>query len=953
MPSWILDIPLRLKFLAIPLVAICCLIAILTFNLWVSRDGDEHLDEVKRSELPVLELVARNAAAVGSLRETVLAAVREDQPAMPFVAEQLQREIQVRLLEINRLAPYLRRQVEEVQRALAAFVSAGRAALLEETMRDNPFFAGNDALTQRSEVLLLGQEQLLTAAYSRINGTLAQTRERIYWGWFLSLMVTIGLIFMLFVLTQALSNGVLRALGYAIQRSGEIAQGILDIPVQSRGKDELSALLRAIEDMRASLKRRADIDAEREEEQAWAARLSEAMRGDLTPAELGRRLLACFSNALGFRLGALYLHQAGELRLCSTYAFSPREDSRERFRIGEGLLGQAAAQRTVMSLQDLPTDYLPLESGLGDTGAHAVVLLPIEHDGRLLGMFELGAIGRIDDRVLRFLERMTPSLGISLQSALTRLQLADNAETLRQQQQELHNRQNQLEDTNRVLEERTSRLIASEAKLREQQEELRAANEELQEKASLMTAQARELAATNKVLRETGDSLEEKARQLELSNQYKSQFLSTVSHELRTPLNSILILSSILAENPGQNLMPKQIEQLGVIHSAGNDLLNLINDILDMSKIEEGKLRTVREPVELELVRLKIERMFQHVAEERGLTLEIRVDEDVPDIVFSDMQRLEQILRNLLSNAFKFTEQGGVVLAIDRRVEPGDVAAVGFRVTDTGIGIAADKQQQIFEAFQQAEGSISRRFGGTGLGLSISRDLATALGGRVELVGSAPGEGSVFEVVLPIGTEADIDLEPALPARGNRAGAESADTASSTIEADAAAARRQRAYEENARIIVPGSEVTDGVDELRLSLAGCTLMLVDDDMRNLFSLTSVLEGAGAEVCATTSGKDCLVRLQEGLQPDVVLMDVMMPQLDGIETTRLLREEAGCVAPLIMITAKTDADLRERCIRAGADDFMAKPVRIDELLESVLDWWKNGRDEDVTESKRQV
>jgi CheY-like chemotaxis protein len=322
-----------------------------------------------------------------------------------------------------------------------------------------------------------------------------------------------------------------------------------------------------------------------------------------------------------------------------------------------------------------------------------------------------------------------------------------------------------------------------------------------------------------------------------------------------------------------------------------------------------------------------MEAAFRHVAETRGLAYAIERDPELPEEMETDQQRLEQILRNLLSNAFKFTERGSVTLRLERDGEAG----LRFRVTDTGIGIAPDQQEEIFEAFQQAEGTISRRFGGTGLGLSISRDLAAALGGTVALVRSRPGEGSEFLLRLP-----RVAPEPA------------ADAAGALEEPDeAAAAQREEPGDAGAVAVAgPARPAGDGG-----RLAGCRVLLVDDDMRNLFSLGSVLENAGAAVTAFPGGVECLAHLRGGGEADVVVMDVMMPGLDGIETTRRLRGELGLQVPVLMATAKTGPDLREACLRSGADDFLAKPVDVEALLASVEDWWRCNADAEIPPPRR--
>jgi signal transduction histidine kinase/CheY-like chemotaxis protein len=440
--------------------------------------------------------------------------------------------------------------------------------------------------------------------------------------------------------------------------------------------------------------------------------------------------------------------------------------------------------------------------------------------------------------------------------------------------------------------------------LQEQSEELRETNDQLHEKARLLSEQKRDIEIKNEEIELARRGLEDKAGQLALSSKYKSEFLANMSHELRTPLNSMLILSRLLAENDGGTLGEREVEFARTIHSAGDDLLALINDILDLSKVEAGRMELDLAAVPLSDVYQDAERAFRPVAEERGLSFAVDIDPALPASIVSDAQRLGQVLKNLLSNAFKFTRDGGVTLSIGFPRVPvsfgnsalrGDASLISFTVSDTGIGIPRDKLDLIFEAFQQADGTTSRKYGGTGLGLSISRELARLLGGELE-VESELGEGSRFSLHLPLGTS----------------------VGGGTVE-DAGDAMQ-----------------TAGVGEVPLD--GRKVLVIDDDVRTGFALTAMLEQYGMKVVYAENGQEGVERLSQEADVDLVLLDIMMPGMDGYETAQTIRSiPQFAPLPIITLTAKAMKHDREKALAAGASDYIAKPVDVDELLAMMRAW----------------
>ncbi|CAN3978042.1 HAMP domain-containing protein [Kitasatospora purpeofusca] len=675
-----------------------------------------------------------------------------------------------------------------------------------------------------------------------------------------------------------------------------------------------------------------------------------------------------------------------------------------RVRLGESLVGQAARSRRVVTVDDLPPDYATIGSGAGATHVRSVLILPIALEEWLLGVMEFGSVHPFSAVHRDLLEQFTEACGVNLGTLLA------NART-----DEL------LGESQRL----TAELRSRSEELQEGQRELRRSNTELGEKAALLAERNRDIEAKNLEIEQARQELEERARQLSISSMYKSEFLANMSHELRTPLNSLLILAQLLAQNATGNLTSKQVEYAGVIHSAGSDLLQLINDILDLSKVEAGKMEFNPEPFAVQELLAYVESAFKPLADQRGLAFRIGVGAQVPAELVTDQARLRQVLRNLLSNAIKFTDAGHVELRVER-VEvdglPAELdraeAAVAFHVEDTGIGIDPAHLDSIFGAFQQADGTTARRFGGTGLGLSISRELARLLGG-VLTVRSTTGRGSRFSLYLPLarrerpavvpGTATGIlvvEAEPpgllTLLAR-TAAGALGEDppvaVRGAGTEADLRAALADGPYRcavldlahvgelapllltalpEGTPVLghqgeggpvgattaaIAGLELPSGLDGLRERLitllggrppagvgpgehaapadeplAGRTTLIVDDDVRNVFALAAALEEHGLTVLHAADGRAGLDLLRAHPETDLVLMDVMMPGLDGYATIAAIRaDERFARIPVVAVTAKAMAGDRAKSLAAGADDHVSKPVDTALLLERIRHW----------------
>jgi HAMP domain-containing protein/signal transduction histidine kinase/CheY-like chemotaxis protein len=942
-----------------------------------------------------------------------------------------------------------------------------------------------------------------------------------------------------------------------------VTEGDLTRQIAVEAQGEVAELKDRVNEMIANLRDTTKQNAEQDWLKTNLARISGAMQGQRDLQAVSQLLVSEISPLVGAQHGAFFLavhddEARPQLRLVASYGRRRSKRAAEEFSFGEGLPGQAAVEMKSILVTSAPPGYVKVTSGLGEAQPVNLMVLPILFEGQVLAVIELASLQPFSEVNLTFLDQLTETIGVVLSTIIA------NGRT-----EEL------LADQRRLTQELQSRSH----ELQAQQEELRKTNEELEEKATLLSAQNRDIEIKNAEIERGREALEERARQLALSSKYKSEFLANMSHELRTPLNSLLILSKLLTDNPHGNLNEEQVEFARTINSAGSDLLHLISDILDLSKVEAGKMDLDPATVEVGAVLDAVERSFRPVAEERGLALQLELAQGAPVELFTDEQRLLQVLRNLLSNAMKFTEKGFVRLAVEPTASTdadGRPYAVAFRITDSGIGIAEDKLRLIFEAFQQADGTTSRRYGGTGLGLSISREIAHLLGGEIQ-VESGAGEGSTFTLLLPAAYAAPVPAvgEPAPTAAQRRedpaavlvggngaatipvddraaiqldddvllvaaadpdaavaaldqvralgckgivavgaataqslaaehvpagivaygsdllgrfkhdprtrhvpvlavgeeaerhkallAGA-AAFTAPDALDAGLAELREQldratkrvlvvedddRERDAVARLIggedvevtavatseeavtamsggafdcivldlklpratgfqllehirssdelrdVPviihtgkaltqrdearlrrfaqtivvkdarsperllaetslhlhrrpaalapeGRRMLADLEETESALAGKRVLIVDDDVRNVFALASALEAHGMEVRFAENGREGLQSLQADPVVDLVLMDIMMPEMDGYETMHAIREVPELASlPVIALTAKAMQGDRDKAIAAGASDYITKPVDIDQLTALMRVWLHHG------------
>ncbi|MGI5359024.1 HAMP domain-containing protein [Streptomyces sp. CA-252508] len=841
-----------------------------------------------------------------------------------------------------------------------------------------------------------------------------------------------------------------------------VAEGDLTRSITVDASGEVAELKDNINSMVESLRETTMANQEQDWLKSNLARISSLMQGHRDLAVVAELVMDELTPLVAAQYGAFYLAEESgsgtELTLVGSYGRPSDFIDHGRFKLGESLVGQAARSRRTIAVEQLPGDYVSISSGLGEAAPASLIVLPIVVEDQILGVIELASFTSFTAVHRDFLEQLMETLGVNVNTIVA------NART------------DELLDESQRL---TAELQARSEELQVQQDELQRSNAELEEKAALLAAQNRDIETKNLEIEQARQELETRAQQLSLASKYKSEFLANMSHELRTPLNSLLILAQLLAQNPTRNLTPKQVEYAGIIHSAGSDLLQLINDILDLSKVEAGKMDINPEVVALQQLLDYVEATFRPMTTQKNLDFTISTAPGVATDVLTDDSRLRQVLRNLLSNAVKFTERGSVELRIEMAVEnelPPSVhrgwPVVAFRVKDTGIGIPEQHLEAIFGAFQQADGTTSRKYGGTGLGLSISREIAHLLGGAVTAE-SAQGRGSTFTLYLPV-TRADweVGTVPAGPSRtaldhaldsaaasgpaarpapaprqkrrllvveersrgllslvaesavadlsgngdlpkrtadievitavGAQEAAESlaagpfhcvvleldmpkdaalqfldamdGDAAVTTVPVLAHNSRRlERAQEENlqSRSTTRPLELISSLDELRErialhlsaeepgdvlplvraeesrqqssqpvdgTLSGRTVLVVDDDARNLYAISGILELHGIEVLHAEDGRKGIEALREHPEIDLILMDVMMPEMDGYAATSAIREDpAHAQLPIIAVTAKAMPGDREKSLASGASDYVTKPVDANDLIACIGRW----------------
>src|SRR5499425_1819227 len=676
---------------------------------------------------------------------------------------------------------------------------------------------------------------------------------------------------------------------------GELTQSI---KVEAQG--EVAALKDNINEMIGNLKDTTQKNSEQDWLKTNLAKFSRMLQGQKDLLTVARLILSELAPVVNAQHAVFYILKAAEepakLALLASYAHQRPATVADEFYLGEGLVGQCALERQKIVLGHVPPDYIRISSGLGHAAPVNIVVLPVVFEGQVKGVLELGSFDHFNPTHHAFLDQLMESIGIVINTIEANMRTEDLLTQSQSLARELQSRQEELQNT----------------------------NEELQEKARLLAHQNVEVERKNQEVEQARKALEEKAEQLALTSKYKSEFLANMSHELRTPLNSLLILSDQLSRNPAGNLTPKQTEFAKTIHSSGTDLLMLINDILDLSKIESGTVAVDVGELRLADLYSYVERTFRHVAESRGLQFAVDLDPGLPKVMLTDSKRLQQVIKNLLSNAFKFTRHGRVALTI----RPADVSVaegeslgradslLAFAVSDTGIGIPTDKQQIIFEAFQQADGSTSRKYGGTGLGLAISREIARLLGGEIHLA-SAPGRGSTFTLYLPQTYAPQTSVRRVVRELVQ------------APEWPLAAPEERPVIEEPSRVVV--NEIGD--DRADIEPGDRTLLIVENDLSFARLLVDAAHESGFKALVTAFGATALT-LTRQYWPSAITLDISLPDIDGWRVLERLKNDSDTRhIPVKIITTGEDI---ERGRALGAVSTLAKPVKTQEALTEAVD-----------------
>jgi HAMP domain-containing protein/CheY-like chemotaxis protein/signal transduction histidine kinase len=672
-----------------------------------------------------------------------------------------------------------------------------------------------------------------------------------------------------------------------------VTKGDLTRSIQVEASGEVADLKDNINTMIDNLR----LTTDRNNEQDWLktnlARFTGMLQGQRDLATVGRLLLSELAPLVNAQQGVIYQmesEESGDMALLSAFADDGKEGHRQRLRIGEGLAGQCASEKERMLITDLPANTVPIRSGLFQAVPRNVIVLPVLFEDRVKAVIELASLSSFTASHLAFLEQLTASIGIVLNSIEATMQ----TEGLLKQSQQLA------------------------TELQTQQKELQQTNEQLAQKAQQLAEQNVEVERKNQEIEQARRALEEKAKELALTSKYKSEFLANMSHELRTPLNSILVLGQQLGDNHDGNLTPKQVEFARTIHGAGTDLLNLISDILDLSKIESGTVSVEAEEVFFGGLLEMVARPFRHEAENRHLSFEVQSDPNLTRSLVTDSKRLQQVLKNLLSNAFKFTEQGGVGLSVsvaatgwseDHPILGGAASVIAFEVSDTGIGIPPEKQRIIFEAFQQADAGTSRKYGGTGLGLAISRELASLLGGEIQLR-STPGRGSTFTLYLPqtyVGPSTGAFVDKVVSVTG----------AATQFPAVVGAERVIEQVPDDRENLLPDESV---------------LLIVEDDSHYARVLCDLAHDKGFKVLVAARGSEALSLARE-FRPTAISLDVFLPDMLGWTVLNHLKQDPSTRhIPVQMLTLDED---RHHGLSRGAFSFVTKPTTA-QGLDSALD-----------------
>jgi HAMP domain-containing protein/signal transduction histidine kinase/CheY-like chemotaxis protein len=679
-----------------------------------------------------------------------------------------------------------------------------------------------------------------------------------------------------------------------------VTKGDLTRSIKVEALGEVAVLKDNINEMIRNLKDTTLKNSEQDWLKTNLAKFSRMLQGQKDLLTVGRLILSELAPVVSAQHAVFYILDSSkeppQLSLLASYAYKGQSAVGSQLSLGEGLVGQCALEKQKILLSNVPPNYIRISSGLGDAAPQNIIVLPVIFEGQVKGVLELASFERFNPTHQAFLDQLTESIGIVLNTIEANMRTEDLLKQSQSLAQELGSRQEELQQT----------------------------NQELQEKARLLAHQNQEVERKNQEVEQARQALEEKAKQLALTSKYKSEFLANMSHELRTPLNSLLILSDQLSKNPDGNLSPKQTEFAKTIHSSGNDLLMLINDILDLSKIESGTVEVDVGELRLADLQSYVDRTFRHVAESKGVEFDIEMIGGVPKAIYTDAKRLQQVIKNLLSNAFKFTQQGRVSLTVgmalggwnsDNEALNRANSVLAISVSDTGIGIPADKQQIIFEAFQQADGSTSRKYGGTGLGLAISREISRLLGGEIRLT-SSPGKGSTFTLFLP---------QSYTPQKAPRRAATASENGPG----------RTAPVPPAAPTIIETPKLINEVGDDRESIqrGDSVILIVENDLSFAKLLLETARDKGFKGLVTSLGAAALAMARE-YNPDAITLDICLPDIDGWRVMERLKNDIALRhIPVCVISTE---EVTKRAMSYGAIRALTKPFQSKKMLDQALD-----------------
>ncbi|SHF73062.1 response regulator [Pedobacter caeni] len=831
----------------------------------------EVIDQIKNVETQVLNSESSLRGFILSQKSAYLKPYNKNAPMILETVQGLKKLISdnpEQITQADSLDSYSHKKVAEMQEVIRIYDNKGQAAATDRVLN-----GGGQAY--KDQMLLISKKMIETEfrLLAERKSAIVSSSERSTWIILLSSLIIFGLILFLFTYIR-------KTFDQQKLTEAQIRESNLQLEKVSAENEQKNWLL------------------------SGSTTVNDAMRGEQEIEELSVNIITRISNYINAPVGAFFLVNRSKktFKFTGGYAYQSKKGEINQYHFGEGLVGQVASEKQVKLFNNVPLDYLKISSGLGSTLPKCIYLVPIIFEDESLAVIELGMMEAPDEKTVLFLNSISESVGVAVNSAVARVKLRALFEQTQQQAEELESQQEELRTTNEELMYKTDQLQSSEEELRVQQEELRQTNAELEEKAQ-------QLEERNISINQAREAISLKAEELEISSKYKSEFLANMSHELRTPLNSILILARILKENRPENLNDDQLKYAGVIHNAGNDLLTLINDILDLSKIESGKVDLTIENVKPESIKHGMESLFTELARSKKIQFKTIIEQPLPESILTDQARLEQIVKNLLSNAFKFTpEYGHITLTISKppkdtrfyadRLKNTAEEIIAITVIDSGIGIPEEKQKLIFEAFQQADGSTSRKFGGTGLGLSISKELAYILGGEIQ-VSSKPNEGSIFTLFVPRNNSFQLP-EQIIPNKIEEA------------------------------IIIPFiPEVVN--HPVKSSDEPQTLLIIEDDVVFADVLNDYALEKGFNPILAHSG-DTGLEMAFSQLPDAIVLDIMLPVMDGWTILKKLKADPRTKhIPVHMMSAGNEKASKAK--KEGAIGFLKKPVEKEQLDEA--------------------